>query len=143
MQLQQCLENANAELDRLIRLTNDDIEDIKAAKHEAMFARIAEKEDAIAAFERWKGEIDRQILSRAQEDPRQDLETLLGSEEQAGLAQLRTSLEALHAVNRRFAKLVITVGEFYNSLMEEMLPTEQDGYLSKNLKTAALMEIRA
>jgi hypothetical protein len=59
------------------------------------------------------------------------------------LGQLREKLEKLQEINRRYARFVIVVGEFYNALYEEMLPVEKDGYTGRNLKTASLIEVRA
>ncbi|WP_353662507.1 hypothetical protein [Hydrogenimonas sp. SS33] len=136
------LDKALEDLQSLIDLTRRDIEDIKAARHDPMFARIGTKEHALLAFENRKTLIDNEIGAIVRAHPDADLETLLDVQTREKLTQLRTKLEELQELNRYYARFVITVGEFYNSLYEEMLPIERDGYTGKNAKAAALMEVR-
>jgi chromosome segregation ATPase len=136
------LEKAVQDLQTLIDLTQMDIEDIKAARHEAMFGRIEKKEDTLNAFERRKAQIDNEIANLMKSHPESEMEELLDEEVRQGLATLREKLEELQTLNRHYARFVITVGEFYNALYEEMLPVEKDGYTGRNAKLAALLEVR-
>jgi len=140
--LKEYLDKAIEALNRLIELTQMDIDDIKVAKHPEMFERVKEKEEMIEKFESHKALIDREILKIAQAKPGSSLEDLLDEEMQERLAQLRTKLEELQEINRHYARFVITVGEFYNELYEEMFPVEKDGYTGRNTKLAALIEVR-
>ncbi len=130
------------DLDALIELTMRDIEDIKIARHDSMFGRVRAKEDRIASFEKYKALIDNEIAVLLKDHPESGLSDLLDEETQGWLARLRGTLERLHSVNRYYARFVIAVGEFYNSLYEEIFPTEQDGYTGKSPKVASLIELR-
>ncbi len=141
--LEHYLESATRELETLIELTAMDIEDIKRARHESMFERIRTKEHALVAFESNKTLIDRSIAQIVEKNPNSDLEKLLPERTKEQLTGLREKLETLQELNRHYARFVITVGEFYNALYEEMLPIEKDGYHGKNAKLAALIEVRA
>jgi DNA repair exonuclease SbcCD ATPase subunit len=136
------LDKAIESLNRLIELTQMDIDNIKDAKHSEMFERVKEKEEMIETFESQKALIDREILKIAQANPGSSLEDLLEEEIKERLAQLREKLEELQEINRHYARFVITVGEFYNELYEEMFPVEKDGYTGRNTKLAALIEVR-
>jgi predicted DNA-binding protein YlxM (UPF0122 family) len=136
------LEKAVQDLQALIDLTQKDIDDIKAARHDAMFDRIKTKEHTLVAFESRKTLIDNEIANLTKKHPDSEMEELLDEEVRQGLATLREKLEELQALNRYYARFVITVGEFYNALYEEVLPVEKDGYTGKNAKLAALLEVR-
>ena len=137
------LDQAIGDLHELIALTDLDIEDVKAARHDAMFGRIETKERYLAAFERHKASIDKAIGELVAQNPGSEMEELLDGDVRQKLDTLRNKLEELQERNRRFARFVITVGEFYNALYEEILPIEKDGYTGKNAKLAALLEVRA
>ena len=141
--LDDYLEKAIGDLDRLIDLTRHDIEDIKRANHPAMFQRIETKESTMQSFETYKSLIDRTIARRVESRPDSDLEALLSPDSRKRLDRMRQKLEELQDLNRRFARLVIAVGEFYDSLFTQMVPTESDGYHKKSAKAASLIEVRA
>lgn len=126
----------------LKELTSKDIEDIKLARHDAMFERIGMKEERMNSFEEKKSKIDSEIASIIKSHPDSDLSELLDEETKSRLSLLREHLEELQELNRYYARFVITVGEFYNSLYEEILPIEKDGYTKKSPKIASLLELR-
>ena len=141
--LEHYINKAIEEINNLIKLTEADIEDIKQAKHQAMFDRIKTKEHAIVSFENYKSLIDDSIKSMIKKSPTNQIESVLSPEIQERLDIMRKQLERLQEVNRYYARFVVTVGEFYNSLYEEMIPVERDGYTGKSTKTASLIEVRA
>ncbi|WP_457595833.1 hypothetical protein [Hydrogenimonas sp.] len=141
--LSHYLEGASKDLQTLIGLTRKDIEDIKAARHTPMFERIETKEHVLVAFESKKRLIDAHIAKLVEKSPGREMSELLTEEERKGLDALRERLEELQELNRRYARFVIAVGEFYNTLYEEVLPVEKDGYTGRNAKLAALLEVRA
>jgi len=140
--LENYLKKAIEDLERLIDLTRLDIEDIKKGEHEAIFNRMGEKESTMRSFETHKSLIDQTIVQRAQSHSDSDLQNVLCGESKELLEQMRNRLEILHEENRRFARLVIAVGEFYDSLFSAMVPTESDGYRKKSAKAASLLEVR-
>lgn len=141
--IEHYINKAIEEINNLIKLTEADIEDIKQAKHQTMFDRIKTKEHAIVSFENYKSLIDDSIRSIIEKNPTNQIESVLGPEIQEKLETMRKRLEKLHEINKYYARFVVSVGEFYNSLYEEMIPVERDGYTSKSTKVASLIEVRA
>jgi len=141
--LEHYIDKAIEEINNLIRLTEADIEDIKQAKHQSMFDRIKTKEHAIVSFENYKSLIDSSIQTLVTQNPSQNLETLLSENVHEKLELMKNQLEELHKINKRYARFVVSVGEFYNTLYEEIIPVERDGYTSKSTKAASFLEIRA
>ncbi|BBG65705.1 hypothetical protein NNO_1002 [Hydrogenimonas sp.] len=136
------LKKAIEDLEFLIDLTLLDIADIKSAHHDRIFERLESKEDRIASFEKHKGMIDSEIALLLKENCGKELSDLLDEKTQEGLERLRETLNNLHSLNRYYARFVIAVGEFYNSMYEEVFPIEKDGYTGKTPKTASLIELR-
>lgn len=141
--LSHYLNKALNDLDQLITLTDTDIEDIKLAKHESIFDRSKIKEELISSFQNKKAMIDNEISKLMEAYPDRDIEHLLPQEEQDQLKALKEKLLDLKVLNKRYAKLVLTVSEFYNSLLERMVPTEMNGYEKVAQKHRSLLEVRA
>ncbi len=141
--LSHYLDKALSDLDQLINLTQTDIEDIKLAKHELIFDRSKIKEELISSFQNRKAMIDNEISKLMQSSPDLGIENLLSTEDQSKLESLKEKLFELKSHNKRYAKLVLTVSEFYNSLLERMVPTEMNGYEKVPSKHRSLLEVRA
>lgn len=141
--LSHYLNKALSDLDQLITLTDTDIEDIKLAKHELIFERSKIKEELISSFQNKKALIDNEISKLIEAYPDREIEHLLPKEEQDQLKVLKEKLLDLKLLNKRYAKLVLTVSEFYNSLLERMVPTEMNGYEKVAQKHRSLLEVRA
>ena len=141
--LSHYLTKALEDLGQLIKLTHDDIEDIKLAHHEKIFERAKIKEELITSFQNKKVLIDSEIAKQMESHPSEDLENLLNEETQAYLGTLKTELASLKDLNKRYAKLVLSVSEFYNSLLERMVPVEMHGYEKVTPKHRAILEVRA
>ncbi len=122
------LKNAIDALHTLSETTEQDIEDIKAARHMAVLERARTKEELLASFERHKEMLDDAFARTLAENPGSELADLLDESQHEGLGQLRQALEKLREHNRRFASLVIAVSEFYGSLLNAILPSEQVDY---------------
>ena len=126
--LDHYLQIAVKALDDLIEATKSDIDDIKQAHHAKIFERAKVKEQLVKSFENHKSLIDNEIAKLASENPEAELASLLGEAEREKLGELREKLEELKAHNTHFAKMVIGVSEFYNSLLNKIMPTENVGY---------------
>ena len=140
--LSHYLNKALSDLNQLITLTQQDIDDIKLAKHEAIFDRSKIKEEFISSFQNKKAMIDNEISKLMEAYPDRELEHLLSEEDLEHLKSLKSQLLDLKTLNKRYAKLVLTVSEFYNSLLERMLPTEMHGYEKVTKKHRSLLEVR-
>ena len=141
--LSHYLDKALNDLEQLTNLTQTDIDDIKLAKHEVIFDRSKIKEELISSFQNKKALIDNEISKIMEAYPDRGLEHLLSQEDQEKLSLLKEKLVGLKSLNKRYAKLVLTVSEFYNSLLERMVPTEMNGYEKVAQKHRSLLEVRA
>jgi glutamyl-tRNA reductase len=132
-------------LQSLIDVTKSDIDDIKQAKHEKLFARLKSKEEILGSFEKYKNHIDSEIVSMAAANPSLDLRELLGDKQQELLEDMREKLIQLKSTNRHYAKLVIAVSSFYSSLLDQMLPKEEQkaGYEGLMQRRTSILEIKA
>ena len=136
------LENAVKDLDKLISLSLEDIEDIKEARHNPQFDRLAIKEEKIKGFEQKKAMIDHEISKLMTSQPEKALSDLLDSDEHQQLENLKKHLSKLREVNQQYAKMVLSVGAFYNALLEKVVPTQMQGYHAVASKEAAFLEVR-
>jgi len=136
------LEAAVNDLEQLVKISEQDIEDIKLAKHENQFERRSIKEDMIKSFETKKAMIDREISKLMSSNPDVSLDKLLDEKENSTLQKLKSSLASLRDVNKKYAKMVLTVSSFYNTLLEKLVPTEMNGYVKSTSKDAAFLELR-
>lgn len=121
------LQNANECIAALISITKDDIENIKQAKHGAVNDSVAQKNSLIKEFESLKKQIDKELLVLASGKDSQQLSDSLDDETKALLALMKDELARLHSINKEYAKLVIAVKEFFDSLVKEMFGTADDG----------------
>lgn len=136
------LQGALADLRDIIEITKSDIDDIKQAKHDPQFERLSIKEDKIKSFESKKAMIDHEISSLMSKSPELDLPNLLNEEQHKALSELKEELSNLRNINKKYAKLVLTVSNLYNSFLEKLVPTEMDGYEAKASKNPSILEVR-
>ena len=136
------LQNALEDLRDLIKITESDIEDIKKAQHDPQFDRLSLKEEKLKAFETKKAMIDHEISSLMTSHPDVALPDLLNEQQHKQLEELKVELSNLHEVNKKYAKLVLTVSNLYNSFLERLVPTEMQGYQKVASKDSAIMEVR-
>jgi hypothetical protein len=137
------LKSAVSDLEQLVKISEQDIEDIKLANHEYQFERRRIKEDMISSFENKKAMIDHEISKLMTQNPNVSLDKLLNDDENEYLKKLKISLAALRDVNKKYAKMVLSVSSFYNKLLERLVPTEMNGYTQMTSKNASFLEIRA
>ncbi|KIM10958.1 MAG: hypothetical protein KU37_07535 [Sulfuricurvum sp. PC08-66] len=137
------LTKALEDLNSLINFTYQDIEDIKIANHEAIFSRASLKEELITSFQNKKTLLDNEIAKLMAAYPNESLEHLVEPDQMALLKQLKEHLETLKVQNKRYARLVLSVTEFFNSLLERMVPVEMHGYRKITPKHRSLLEVRA
>ncbi len=142
MMLSYQLKNAVKDLDTLISLSLEDIEDIKEARHNPQFDRLAIKEEKIKGFEQKKAMIDYEISKLMTSQPEKALSDLLDTNEHQQLENLKKHLSKLREVNQQYAKMVLSVGAFYNALLEKVVPTQMQGYRSVVSKEASFLKVR-
>ncbi|MDO9305170.1 MAG: hypothetical protein Q8R58_08160 [Sulfuricurvum sp.] len=142
MMLSYQLQNAIKDLDKLISLSLEDIDDIKEAKHNPQFDRLSIKQEKITSFEQKKAMIDHEISKLMNAQPEKALNDLLDDQEHQELESLKIHLSRLRDVNQQYAKMVLSVGAFYNSLLEKVVPTQMQGYQSVVSNEASFLELR-
>jgi len=136
------LQSALSDLKDLIEITELDIADIKEAKNTPQFDRLVEKEKKLKSFETKKAMIDSTISGLMSANPDADLPDLLNAEQHEYLTQLKIELDNLRKINKRYAKLVLTVSNLYNTFLERLVPTEMHGYNKVASRKSAILEIR-
>ena len=136
------LQGALRDLRDLVSITESDIADIKEAKNDQQFDRLSLKEEKLKGFESKKAMIDHEISKLMTIQPEKDLPELLNQEQHEALDELKTELANLRDVNKKYAKLVLTVSNLYNSFLEKLVPTEMQGYNKVASKNAAILEVR-
>lgn len=141
--LSHYLQNALKDLRDLIAFSEKDIEDIREAKHDPQFERMSLKEEKLKSFEQKKAMIDHEISKLMTAQPEKKLPELLDDQQHAYLEELKKELSCLREVNQRYAKMVLGVSSFYNTLLERVMPTEMHGYQKKASKEATFLEVRA
>ncbi|QCI28915.1 hypothetical protein [Caminibacter pacificus] len=102
-------------LNQLIEMTTQDIENIKAANHEKVFANTAKKEELAVKFSNLKSEIDNILVSR-----NKPIEEIFSKEEEILFDEFRNKLSEFHTLHKKFSKLALSVANFYNALMKEI-----------------------
>jgi len=136
------LQGALQDLRDLIEITETDITDIKEAKNDPQFDRLSLKESKLKSFESKKAMIDNEISILMSSNPDSDLPDLLNDEQHNALDELKNELNNLREVNKRYAKLVLTVSNLYNTFLERLVPTEMQGYQKVASKNPSILEIR-
>ena len=136
------LESACNDLDEIISITEHDIKDIKEAQHNVQFDRLSAKEERLNSFENRKAMIDHEISKLMTQNPEKGMSDLLSTDEQEKLDLMKTKLETLRVVNKNYAKMVVTVGAFYNTLLEQIVPTEMQGYKKVASNEASILKVR-
>ena len=121
-------------LAKIIALTKEDIENIKQAKHDEVGPHSELKTKLLATFETNKKALDAELVKLASKHPEKNIAELLDDEIKDKLSELRTVLLELKDINREYAKSVVVVKEFFDSLLGVMLgkPT-QNSYTDKAL----------
>ena len=136
------LDGALKDLEEIIQVTQLDIADIQEAKADEQFKRLALKEEKIASFEAKKAMIDHEISKLMTSHPNKELPDLLDEEQHTKLDELKKNLQILKEVNQKYARMVLAVSALYNDFLEQLVPTEMDGYERVASKDPSLLEVR-
>jgi hypothetical protein len=136
------LQGALTDLRDLIKITEEDIADIKEAKHDTQFERLAIKEEKIKSFESKKSMIDHEISCLMSANPDVDLPDLLNEAQHNDLSELKVELSNLRDVNKHYSRLVLTVSNMYNNFLEKLVPTEMQGYQRVASKESSILQVR-
>ena len=136
------LQSALEDLKDLIKITRSDIEDIKKAQHDPQFERLSIKDEKLKSFESKKAMIDHEISALMTKNPDASLPNLLNDTQHELLDELKIQLSELREVNKEYAKLVVIVSNLYNNFLEQIVPTEMQGYSKVASKDPSILEVR-
>ena len=136
------INGAIADLKALIELTQLDNADIQIANHEAIFERLDQKNTLVKAFEDKKSLIQQEMLILCNKNPHKSLQDLFDEETNNLLDIMRDTLSELKTINSNYARSVFAVSEFYNSLIQRVIPHENDGY-DQHRQQSHLLKIQA
>ncbi|EEF13290.1 hypothetical protein CAMRE0001_2707 [Campylobacter rectus RM3267] len=141
--LKRYLDEAMGVLDELIAQTTEDIENIKLADHSKVDDSVRRKNELVKKFESVKSLLDKELLRVSKENGGANLSSILDDEVKSSLALMRSKLEELYLKNKEYAKYVVGVKEFFDSLLKNMFKGEQDGGYDKNgLRPESLFKTR-
>ena len=141
--LKRYLDEAMGVLDELIAQTTEDIEKIKLADHTKVDDSVRRKNELVKKFESIKSLLDKELLKVSKENGGANLSSILDDEVKSSLALMRSKLEELYSKNKEYAKYVVGVKEFFDSLLKNMFKGEQDGGYDKNgLRPESLFKTR-
>lgn len=136
------LKGAIEDIDTLIKITNEDIEQIIEAQHEQIFERTVIKEDLIKSFQNKKSLIDNELLKIKEEYGALTKETI--PEDVLDLLdELSQKFQELKDVNKRYAKFVLSVTEFYNSLLDKVIPKKESGGYGNSKFQSSFLKVKA
>ena len=141
--LKRYLDEAVGVLDELIAQTTEDIEKIKLADHSKVDDSVRRKNELVKKFESVKSLLDKELLRVSRENGGVNLSSILDDEVKSSLTLMRSKLEELYLKNKEYAKYVVGVKEFFDSLLKNMFKGEQDGGYDKNgLRPESLFKTR-
>ena len=140
--LKRYLDEAMGVLDELIAQTTEDIEKIKLADHTKVDDSVRRKNELVKKFESVKSLLDKELLRVSKENGGANLSSILDDEVKSSLALMRSKLEELYSKNKEYAKYVIGVKEFFDSLLKNMFKSESGNYDKEGLTPESLFKTR-
>ncbi len=124
-------------LNRLIKITDEDIYNIKEANHDEVFKNIPIKEKYAQEFQKLKNEIDSVLVSR-----NKPVEEIFTNEEEKEFEKFKENLNEFYEKHKLFSKLSFSVTNFYNTLLEKIKNRKKLTY-DKNDIQNPFMKIKA
>lgn len=113
------LSESIAILDKLIALTQEDITNIKAAKHGSVEQSVQQKTELITAFQDAKKRFDDELF-RLSENGEKSLAAILTDKDKEQLGEFKNRLKTLHEKNKEYAKLVLVVKNYFDELLNTL-----------------------
>ena len=140
--LKRYLDEAVGVLDELIAQTTEDIEKIKLADHTKVDDSVKRKNELVKKFESVKSLLDKELLRVSRENGGVNLSSILDDEVKSSLALMRSKLEELYSKNKEYAKYVVGVKEFFDSLLKNMFKSGPGNYDKEGLTPESLFKTR-
>lgn len=114
------VDNAISLLNQLLEVTNQDIENIKNAKHDQVDESVKLKNDLIKKFEATKTSIDNDLFAMLSQKEGADLANVLDEDDKDKLGEFKNLLKLLQEKNREYARYVALIKEYFTSLTREI-----------------------
>lgn len=130
-------------LSQLIAITRQDLEAVKNAKHDGLFLNAKKKEELLQQFYTYKNSVDSHMASLISSHPNEDIKDFLSTEQISKIDEMRVNLIELKELNQELGRLVLAVGEFFNTLLSRLLPSEHDGYEGQRLRGNSFLQAEA
>ena len=111
--IENTIENMSTLIIKLKNSITQDIEDIKAAKHEELLKRNDEKHLMIDEITSLKSELNKELISKIQQGV--DVNIYRQS-----VDALEIELKELYELNKKLASIVLPVQQMYKDLVEEI-----------------------
>lgn len=111
--IENTIENMSTLIIKLKNSITQDIEDIKAAKHEELLKRNDEKHIMIDEITSLKSELNKELIAKIQEGV--DVNIYRQS-----VDALEIELKELYELNKKLASIVLPVQQMYKDLVEEI-----------------------
>jgi hypothetical protein len=124
--LAQKITEATKTLNELIKITQEDIRNIKIANHDAVFSNTLKKEELAEKFYRLKTDIDTILVQR-----NKPIDKIFTQEEEKLFDEFREKLNEFHKLHKHFSRLAISVANFYNALASQLKEESQIDYKTK------------
>ena len=124
------LNQINNILIELIKITDEDIANIKEANHEAVFKNISLKETKAKEFSLLKSEIDSILVSR-----NRPIEEIFTPQEEIEFEKFKELLNEFNNKHKFFSKLSFSVTNFYNTLLEKIKNKKKITYSKDDIQT--------
>ncbi len=132
------LDQALQIISTLISMTKNDIEAVKAARHDLFFASAQKKESLLVAFDHEKSAIDTHMVQLLTLHGGENIQTLLEPQQVQKIDQLKNDLLTLKELNRDLGRMVLAVGEFFNSLLTKISAATPVNYGGEHLSGQSL-----
>lgn len=117
--IEQHLNESIEILDKLITLTEDDIANIKAAKHGSVEQSVLQKNELIKAFQNTKKCLDDDLI-KLSDNGKTNLAQILTDKDKEQLGEFKKRLKILHEKNKEYAKLVLVVKNYFDGLISTL-----------------------
>lgn len=113
------LSQSIAILDKLIALTQEDIANIKAAKHTSVEQSVQQKTELIKEFQSTKKCLDDDLI-RLSDGGKKNLAQILTDKDKEQLSEFKKKLKVLQEKNKEYAKLVLVVKNYFDGLVNAL-----------------------
>lgn len=110
------LSESIAILDKLIALTQEDIANIKVAKHGSVEQSVQQKSELIKNFQSTKKRLDDDLI-KLSDGGKKNLSQILSTTDKEQLGEFKKKLKILHDKNKEYAKLVLAVKNYFDGLV--------------------------